>query len=175
MSIADQLSPVLAAREARRAAIESERTTRDAFIVAQFAVLCASFDAMLRQALGIDSRITITVTPLNHIVQGRSFAVLTVDTWSVVGTFNGAPQTVAFTPRLDFREPDQFGLVECALDFRYVPGRTPADRVARMLMEQGVQLRGRSVASLQVPSGQNTRELKAADLEQAFTAWWLRP
>lgn len=175
MTIAAQIVPTLAARQARAAALAAERLARDVFIVDRFAVLCDRFDELLRTAIGIDARVTITVTPLVLDVQGRSFATLPVDTWKVVATFNAAPQAVTFTPRLDFREADQFGLIECALDFGYAPGRTRADRTARDLLERGIQLRGRTVANLLLPAPGRVRELRAEDLEDAFVAWWLRP
>ncbi|AKC86782.1 hypothetical protein [Pseudoxanthomonas suwonensis] len=148
---------------------------RDAFVVAQFAQLCDCFDALLREALGIDARVAIAMATLTHEVQGRSFPTLTVDTWKVRADFNAVPQTVAFTPRLDFREPDQFGLIECALDFDYAPAHSRADRTARLLLARGIQLRGKSVAELVLPVAGGVRSLVAGDLEDAFAVWWLRP
>lgn len=175
MIVAAQIAPTLAARQARADARAAERAERDAFIVAQFAAMSDRFEQILRAALGIDARIATAVTPVVHNVQGRSFAALTVDTWKVVAEFNAVPQTVTFTPRLDFRQPDQFGLIECALDFDYTPRRSRADRTAQTLLTQGIQLRGATVANLMLPSGGNVRELGVDDLERAFLVWWLRP
>ncbi len=174
MTIAAQISPTLAARQAKAAARAAERIERDTFIVAQFAILCARFDELLRAALGLDARVAVKVTPLIHTVQGRSFPTLTVDTWAVRASFNAVPQTATFTPRLDFREPDQFGLIECALDFDYTPARSSADRTAQALLNHGIELRGKTTASLLLPSRDGVHELRADDLEDAFRVWWLR-
>ena len=64
MTVAAQIAPTLAARQARADARAAERAERDAFIVAQFAVLSDRFDQLLRSALGIDARVAITVTPV---------------------------------------------------------------------------------------------------------------
>jgi hypothetical protein len=178
MSIASQIDPALAARQAQADARTAARAERDLFIQAQFALLGAQFDAMLRTALGQHSRIALTVTPLTFAVQGRSFASLTVDTWQVRCSLNALPQTVSFAPRLDFREADQFGVVECTLDFPYLPQRSRADATARALLERGVQWRGKTSATplLQRATGPATglAVLAVADLEDAFRVWWLR-
>lgn len=175
MTIAARIAPTLAARQARADALAAERSARDVFIVAQFAALAPRFDALLRAALGIDARVTITTAPLIHPVLGRSFATLTVTTWAVRASFNAVPQTVRFTPQLDFREPDQFGLIACAIDFPYAPARSRGDRVARALLDRGVQLRGKTTASLSLPSSDGLHDLGSDDLEAAFAVWWLRP
>jgi hypothetical protein len=174
MSIAQHISPTLTSREARAAAIAAERAERDVFIVTQFATLCVQFDALLREALGIDSRLQITVLPRVYTVQGRSFPTLAVDTWAASATFNGTPQTVSFTPVLDFRQPDQFGLIECTLDFDYAPARSFGDRCALALLESGVALCGKSHASLLFSVDGASSDLRASDLEAAFSVWWLR-
>lgn len=174
MTIAAQIDPVLAARQARAAATVADRVARDAFIVAQFALLGARFGGLLHEALGLHSGIALAVIPMVYAVQGRSFATLSVDTWSVAASFNATPQTVLFAPRLDFREPDQFGLIECTLDFAYLPLRSRADATAQALLGTGIQLRGKTVASLLLPLAASTAELVSADLENAFRTWWLR-
>lgn len=174
MTIASHIAPTLAARAAKAASRDAERQARDAFIVAQFAALGASFDALLRAALGVDARLQVTVAPLTYAVQGRSFATLTVDTWIVRASFNAVAQTVVFTPRLDFRQPDQFGLVECALDFDYRPARNRGDLVAQALLDPGVLMSGKTVGALRLPLAKGTAPLGADALEAAFAAWWLR-
>lgn len=174
MSIAALIPPVLARRQAREAERAAGRAARDAFIQAQFALLGTRFDALLREALGLHSGFTLAVTPISYAVQNRTFTVLNLNTWSVTALFNGAPQTVAFAPRLDFREPDQFGLVECALDFPWAPLRSRADAIAVTLLERGVQLRGKDTASLLLPLPEGAAELRAAHLEDALRVWWLR-
>jgi hypothetical protein len=175
MTVAAQIASTLAARQARADARAAERTERDAFIVTQFPMLCARFDELLRTALGIDARVVVSVTPVTYDVQSRSFATLTVDTWKVRASFNAAPQAVSFTPRLDFREPDQFGIIECALDFNYAPVRSRRDCTAQVLLKQGLQLRGKTIANLLLPSVNGVRNLEVDDLDDAFFVWWLRP
>jgi len=175
MTVAAQIAPMLAVRQAKADARAAERAARDAFILAQFPLLCARFDQLLRTALGIDSRVAITVAPVTHAVVGRSFPTLTVDTWAVRASFNAVPQTVTFVPRLDFREPDQFGLIACTTDFATAPGRGRRDRTARQLLEGGIQMRGKTVADLLLTAPGGVRTLGAEDLEDTFTAWWLRP
>lgn len=174
MTIAAQIAPLLAARQAKADALAAERSARDAFIVAQFAVLLARFDELLRAALGIDARMKITANASVLPVLGRSFANLDVITWSVRASFNAQPQTVTFTPQLDFRQPDQFGLLAGALDFPYSPARARGDRLAQAVLDGGIQLRGKSHASLllQLPDG--LRDLSSDDLQAAFAVWWLR-
>ena len=72
------------------------------------------------------------------------------------------------------REPDQFGLIECALDFPYVPLRSRADGRAQALLGRGIQLRGKTSAGLLLPLAGGLAELSAEMLEQAFQVWWLR-
>jgi len=174
MTIAAQIGPVLASRQAKAAARDAERAARDLFIQAQFAVLETRFDALLREALGLHSLCTLAVAPVSYAVQNRTFTTLNLHTWSVTATFNDAPQTATFAPRLDFREPDQFGLVECTIDFPYAPLRSRADTTAQALVERGVQLRGKTFASLLLPLPDGPVELRAADLEDAFSVWCLR-
>jgi len=175
MTVAAQIGPMLAARQAKVAARTAERAERDAFILAGFALLGARFDLLLRSALGIDARLAITTVPVVLDVIGRSFPTLAVDTWQVRTAFNAAPQLATFTPRLDFREPDQFGLIECAIDFSSGTGRSRGDRIAQALLRNGIQLRGTSVANLLLPAHDGLATLAAEDLEAAFAAWWLRP
>lgn len=175
MSVANRIAPTLAARQARASARAAEREARDGFIMAQLPLLGGAFEAMLRAALGIDTRISLGITPLTYTVQGLSFASLTVDTWVARCSLDAPTRGVTFTPALDFRERDQFGRIGCALDFPYAPGRGRADRIARVLLERGIQLRGTTTASLLLPLDSGARPLEVDDLEQVFDLWWLRP
>lgn len=175
MTVAAQIDATLAARQARADARAAERVQRDGFIVAGFALLGDRFGELLRGALGIDARIRLTVTPVMIPVVGRSFVNLAFDTWTVDANFNGAPQSVTFTPRLDFRQTDQFGTIGCTIDFAYAPGRGPGDDLAAILLGTGIQLRGRTLAKLLLPTAHGARNLLAGDLEAAFLVWWLRP
>jgi len=174
MTIADAIPQVLAQRAARDAARTAERAARDAFIVPEFATMSVTFEQLLADALGFDGRIAVTVTPVVVPVQGRTFATLTTRVVTARSTINGAPQTVTFTPQLDFHEPDQFGLIACAIDFPYSPRRSRRDAIARALLERGIQMRGKTIGTLLLPVDGATKQLSAHDLEDAFTVWWLR-
>ncbi|MGH9886656.1 MAG: hypothetical protein ACREBE_14070 [bacterium] len=174
MTIAATIPQVLAQRAARDAARTAERAARDAFIVPEFAVLSTAFEQLLADALGFDGRIVLTVTPVVVPVQGRTFATLNTRVVSVRSTINGIPQTVTFTPQLDFHEPDQFGLIVCSIDFPYTTRRSRQDAIARALLERGIQMRGKTVGTLLLPGENGPAQLTARDLEDAFTVWWLR-
>ena len=174
MSIAQAIPAVTAARAARAAERETARLARDAFIQPQFPLMAARFEQLLATALGLHTQIAVNVTPVVDAVQGRSFATLNKRVVSVRSTIGLAPQTVTFTPQLDFREQDQYGLIACTLDFAFSPGASRIDGVARALMAHGIQMRGSTVSSLMLPVDARLVELSARDLEDAFTAWWLK-
>lgn len=177
MSLAERIEPTLAARRANTARRDAERAARDAFIVAQFALLQTRMDGLLRDAAGLHSALALSVAPQLLPVRGRSFASLAITVWTLRATFNGTPQTLSLTPALDFRAADQFGRIAFALDFDYAALRSRGDRIARALLDGGVQLRGTRTGHLMLPlpgSAGGAVELAAADLEAAFAAWWLR-
>lgn len=174
MSIADAIPQVLAKRNARDAARAADRVARDAFIVPEFALLSATFEQLLADALGFNARIAVTVTPVVQPVQGRTFATLATRVVNVRSTIGAAPQTVTFTPQLDFHETDQFGLIACTIDFGASPRRSRGEAIARRLLERGVQMRGRTIGTLVLPGDDGLAVLTARDLEDAFTAWWLQ-
>jgi hypothetical protein len=174
MSFADAIPGFLATRTARAAALAATRAARDAYIQAAFPAVAARFEALLDEALGRHSCIRVTVTPTVETVQGRTFATLNQRVVRVRSTLGPASQTVTFTPQLAFREADQFGLIACAIDFAFVPRRARADATARALVDPGIQVRGRTVSRLLLPVEGALRELGVRDLEDAFTAWWLR-
>ena len=174
MSIAEAIPTVTAARAARVAARDAERLARDTFIQSAFPLLSDRFEALLAEALGIHSQLLVTITPVVDAVQGRSFATLNKSVVDVRSTLRSTPQTVTFTPRLDFHEPDQFGLIACTLDFPFTARGARQDSIARALVARGIQMRGITVPSLMLPLGATVVEIGARDLEAAFTAWWLR-
>ena len=174
MSIAQAIPAVTAARAARAAERDAQRATRDAFIVPQFALMSARFEARLADALGLHSLISVSVATVAVPVQNRTFATLNTRVVTVRSTINTTPQTVTFTPQLDFHEQDQFGLIACSIDFPFYPRPARIDGVARTLVEQGIQMRGSTVSSLMLPLLAGMVELSESDLEDAFTAWWLR-
>jgi hypothetical protein len=174
MSIAQAIPVVIAARAARSAVTDAARLARDAFIQPEFALMAARFEQLLADALGLHSAITVTATPVVEAVQSRSFATLNKRVISVRSTLGATPQTVTFTPQLDFREQDQYGLIACSIDFAFSPRASRIDGVARALLERGIQMRGSSVSSLMCVFDGTLVELGSRDLEDAFTAWWLR-
>ena len=177
MTFADAIPATLAARAAREAERTAARAARDAFIQAQFPLMAARFEALLSEALGMHSRINTVVTTVVLPVQGRSFATLPTRVVQVRSTLTSVTQTVTFTPRLDFREADQFGLIECSIDFDFAPRPTRNDVLATTLTTHGIALTGASVAQLRRHdglTGSAWTDLTRADLEAAFTAWWLR-
>lgn len=174
MSIAQAIPAYTAARAQRAAERDAARLARDAFIQPQFALMSARFEQLLADALGLHALITVTATPVAEAVQGRSFATLNKRIISVRSTLGAAPQTVTFTPQLDFHEQDQYGLIACAIDFPFSPRANRIDGLARTLIERGIQMRGSTVSSLMWVVDGTLLELGARDLEDAFTAWWLR-
>ena len=174
MSLAERIAPTLAARAARAAALQAQRDRRDAFVLAQFALLQQQLDALLVAALGQHVLLTLTRSAQMLAVSGHSFAALAIGQWQVQARFNGAPQTVVFTPGLDFSGPDQFGRVRVVADFDAQPPRGRAGRVAQCLLDQGVVMAGASTGQLLLPMADGPVVLDADLLEAAFAAWWLR-
>jgi len=174
MSLADAIPDFVARRAARQAARAADRAARDAFIVPQFALLSADFEALLAAALGLDGRVRTTVTTVVVPVQGRTFPALSTRVVTVRSTIDPTPKTISFTPGLDFREPDQFGRYTCEIDFDVAPRPARRDAVARILVERGILMSGRTVGTLLFPADDGATPLTARHLENAFTAWWLR-
>ena len=116
----------------------------------------------------------IAATPLVETVAGRSFATLDKTAVRVTAALTGGAQSVAFTPRLDFREPGQFGAVDCTIDFSYQPRRSRSDAVAAQLLAGGVQMKGTSSAHLVFAASGGPIELTAGLIESALVALLLR-
>lgn len=174
MSIAQAIPAYTAARAHRAADRDAARLARDVFIQPEFTLMSARFEQFLAEALGRHTLITVTATPVAEAVQGRSFPTLDKRVISVRALVGPVPQTVTFTPQLDFREQDQYGLIACSIDFPFSPRASRIDGLARTLVERGIQMRGRTVSSLMLWVEGSLAELSARDIEDAFTAWWLR-
>lgn len=174
MTLAAQLQEYLDFRAARDAARQAARLDRDAFILAQFPLLNARLLAIVTDAVGLHSRLAITTTPLVETVVGRSFASLNKTAVRIAATLDGAVQTVSFTPRLDFAEPDQFGAVDCALDFSYRPRRSRSDAIAARLLASGVRMKGTTSAHLMLAAADGSAELSPGLIESALVALLLR-
>jgi hypothetical protein len=174
MTLAAQLQDYLDYRAARDAARQTARLDRDDFIRAQFPLLDARLIALVGDAVGLHSRLAIIATPMVETVVGRSFPSLSKTAVRVTASLDGAVQTVSFTPRLDFTEPDQFGAVECALDFSYRPRRSRRDAVAARLLAYGVQMKGTTSAHLMFPAADGPAELTPGLIESALVALLLR-
>jgi hypothetical protein len=174
VSLADTIPVFIAARTVRESARAAARQARDAFIEPAFAAMTARFETLLAEALGLTSQITVSVVQTVVPVVGRTFATLPIRTTTVVSTLQGAPQTVTFTPQLDFREPEQFGLIACAIDFPFSPRHARGDAIAQALTARGIQMRGKATGTLLLRIDAQPVEPAASDLERAFSAWWLR-
>jgi hypothetical protein len=174
MSLAFQLQDYLDSQAARAAARQAERLSRDAFIQAQFPVLNTRLLELLAEAVGEHSRLAIATTPLVENVIGRSFATLGKTVIRVTATLGAGAQTVTFTPRLEFRETDQFGAVDCTIDFAYAPRRSRRDAVAASLLAHGLQLKGTASAHLIVASAGGPVEAGVSFFESALAALLLR-
>jgi hypothetical protein len=174
MTLAARLQDYLDARAARDAARQAARLERDAFIQAQFPLLNASLITMIEDAVGLHSRLAISTAPMVETVVARSFTTLNKTAVRVSATLTGGAQSVAFTPRLDFREPDQFGAVDCTVDFDYRPRRSRKDAIAVQLLAGGVQMKGTSSAHLMFAAGGGPVELTPGLIESALGALLLR-
>jgi hypothetical protein len=174
MTLAAQLQDYLDARAARDAARQAQRLERDAFIQAQFPVLNARLIELLGDAVGLHSRLAVSTTPMVETVVGRSFATLNKSSVRVAAALNGAAQSVSFTPRLDFSQAEQFGAVDCTVDFDYRPRRSRKDALAAELLAGGVQMIGRTSAHLMFQGSGGPVELSPGLLEAALVAMLLR-
>jgi hypothetical protein len=174
MTLAAQVQGFLEARAAREAARVLARAERDAFILAQFPLLNARLVDLVSEAVGLHSRLAITVVPMVETVVGRTFATLPKTAVRVAASLGAATQTVSFTPRLEFRAPGQFGAVDCTLDFAYRPRRSRADEIARRLLAPGVQMTGTASAHLMLETADGPIELSPGHIESALVAFLLR-
>lgn len=174
MSLAERIAPTLAARARRAAELQAWREQRDLRLLAQFALLQARLDDLLQQALGVHGAVALVRTAQSLPVGGHSFATLPISVWTARASFNTAVQTVIFTPGLDFGGPEQFGRIAVAPDFAFAPARSSGDRIAQLLAQHGIVLRGASAGRLMLPWPDGASELGVSDLEAAFAAWWLR-
>jgi hypothetical protein len=174
MSLAVQLQDYLDSQAARATARQADRLSRDAFIQAQFPVLNARLLELLTDAVGQHSRLAIATTPVVENVIGRSFTTLNETAVRVTATLEGAAQTVAFTPRLEFRGSDQFGAVDCTVDFAFAPRRSRRDAIAASLLAYGVQMIGTTSAHLMLTTAQGPVEAGVSAFESALVALLLR-
>lgn len=174
MTLAARLQDYLDFRAARDAARQAERLERDAFILAQFPLLNTRLANLVSDAVGLHSRLAVTAVPMVEAVVGRSFATLPKNAVRVAASLGGAARTVTFTPRLEFREPGQFGAVDCTLDFSYRPRRSRADEIAVRLLAHGVQMTGTASAHLMFETATGPVELVPGLIESALAALLLR-
>lgn len=174
MNLAAELQDYLDAQASRNAARNSQRLARDAFIQTQFPLLNALLLDLIAAASGQHALLAIAATPMVESVTGRSFSTLNKTAISVTATLDGTAQTVAFTPRLEFREEGQFGAVDCTLDFSYAPRRSRRDALAAGLLTNGVQMKGTTSAFLMWPSADGLIEASVGLFENALAAFLLR-
>jgi hypothetical protein len=81
---------------------------------------------------------------------------------------------VSLTPRLDLTGPDQFGAIDCSLDFTYRPRRSRGDALAASLLAHGVHMNGTASAHLMFQAANGPVELGAGLMESALAALLLR-
>jgi len=174
MTLATQLVEFLDNRAALSAARAAERVARDAFIVAQFPLMNNLLASQIMAAVGSHSRLVVTSTVQTLVVSGRSFASLPQPVVNLVATVDTVPLTITFTPDLDFRFTDQFGRITCAASFDAKLRRSRAAAIARTLLDDGIQMRGTSSASLLILIDGAWVELSLSHLQDAFAALLLR-
>lgn len=174
MTLATQMVEFLDTRAAIAAARAAERATRDAFIVAQFPVLNALLEELIRSAVGLHSRLIVTATPQTLAVTGRSFASLPQQIVNVAATIDTTTVNLTFTPTLEFRATDQFGRIDCVADFDAALRRSRAAAIAQSLLTDGIQMRGTTSAHLVISIAGAWTELSASHLEDASVALLLR-
>lgn len=174
MTLAQRVEDYLGTRAAVAARRESERLARDTFIVGAFALLNQRFGELLSSAVGSHARLNIVQTAQTLTVSGRSFPSLPQPLRTVSALIDAAPLTLSFTPVLDFRETDQFGLIECVAGADITPRRSMGGKLLRYLLENGIQMRGATSAHLLIAPEGEWIELGASHLELALAECFLR-
>jgi len=160
----------LARLAAQSAGVQQQRAARDAFIVAQFPLLDASFASTVDSAVGSDSHLAVTHTPATDHFTNHSFASLNKTVTGVQSTLYGAPETVTFTPALQSLDAAQFAVISIATDG--VPDSTvsdPGDPAFLAMLQRGIWMRGTTVGALVVPQGSAFTAFNG-DMLQGFLA-----
>lgn len=170
MTLAARVQGYLEARAAREAERQAARLERDTFILARFPLLNARLAELAREAVGLHTRLSVTEVPMVETVVGRTFATLPKNALRIAAALGAATQAVTFTPRLEFRGPDQFGAVGCSLDFVYRPRRSRQNELARRLLDPGMHMTGTASAHLML----GTLEVSPSLLESALVAFLLK-
>lgn len=174
MSLAQRIEGYLGTRAAVAARREAERLARDAFIQGAFPLLNQRFGELLLEALGSHARLSVTQTNQILLVNGRSFPSLPQPVRTVSALIDVTPLSLGFTPVLDFRFTDQFGLIQCVAGAEITPRRSIGGRLLRHLLEAGIQLRGSTTAHLLIAPEGEWIELAASHLELALAEYFLR-
>ena len=174
MTLALRIEEYLQAQADTDALRQAERLARDAFIQAEFPALNTHLRELLEDAVGVHSRLSVAGVAQTLTVTGRSFATLPQEVITVSATLAAPPMQVVFTPVLDFRNTDQFGTIEFAPDFDANLRRSRAGTIARYLRDNGIQMRGSTIANLLIAPFGDWIELSASHLEDALAALFLR-
>lgn len=174
MSLAQRVDDFLSTRAAVAASRQAERSARDAFIQASVPLLNQRLGQLLVDAVGTHARLSITTTNQVLAVTGRSFPSLPQPVRSVWALIDAVPLALQFTPVLEFRMSDQFGLVQCVPGAPVTPRRSQGGKLLRYLLENGIVMRGRSSAHLLIAPEGDWIELGASHLELALAECFLR-
>jgi hypothetical protein len=174
MSLAQRVNDFLTTRAAVAAGRLAERSARDAFIQTAFPLLNQRFGQVLEDAVGSHARLNITTSNQTLTVIGRSFPSLPQPVRSVSALIDAVPVTLQWTPVLDFRMSDQFGLIQCMPGAPVTPRYSQGGKLLRYLLEHGIVMRGRSSAHLLIAPEGEWIELGASHLELALAECFLR-
>ena len=173
--LSDLFQQELARLASQSASVQQQRNARDAFIVAQFPLLDASFAAMVDSTLGLDSHLTVTHTPATDHFTDHSFTTLNKTITAVQSTLYGSPETVTFTPALQSLDAAQFGVISVTTDG--LPNSIvtdPGGPIFSTLLQRGIWMRGTSVGSLVVPNGSTFTAFNGGLLENFLGALFIR-
>jgi len=174
MTLAIRIEEFLQARQQRDAARTAARAARDAFVQAQFPLLNARLEDLLRSAAGTHSRLSVDTTAQVLAVAGRTFNTLPQTIVTVAATLDTQTLGMRFEPVLDARTVDQFGRVQCTIDFERTLRRSRAGAIARALLTDGIQMRGSTSSHLLIAPAGAWVELTASDLEVALAELMLQ-
>ena len=173
--LSDRFQQETARRASQTAATQQARNVRDAFIVAQWPLLDAAFAAMVDAAVGTEAHLLTTHAPATDHFTNHTFLSLNKTITTVQSTLNGAPEKVTFTPSLESKDADQFGVIRIATDgLPYSITSDPGAQVFADMLQRGILMKGKTTSSLVVPDGSNFMALSKELLEGFLAALFIR-
>lgn len=173
--LSDRFQGEMARMANQAAGTQQQRDARDAFIQTQFPFQDTAFANMVDGTIGKDSHLSVTRTQATDHFTNHSFATLNKTITAVQSTLYGMPEIVTFTPALESRDADQFGVIRITADG--LPDSIVADPgslIFAAMMKRGVLMRGKTTASLMVPDGSNFTPLNSGLLENFLVALFIR-